>query len=1382
MADDQGQSGERASAASVPAPKNEARGEAPVAGLKKYARLAVVCVAAIVATALVSFVSVDLGQAVRTRAEQAAAVQIERPVHIGKLSVHLMTGRFLVEDLVIEGLTPEDRPFLTCKRLFISMSWGALFGGELLFDSVDMSDFEMLVETFPGGRHNFPKFTSQASSDDPVEDQKDRRFVTTIQYLRAHSGQFTYEDHDAPWSVVAPNLEVTIGKILDYRGEASFSNGTVQIGSFEPMGAEMRTTFQLDGGNMHLDRIDLRTDGAESVLTGDVDFRNWPEMSYEVRSRIDFPRMREIFFADDDFTVYGDGDFTGTVHLFKGGRELKGTFASDVAGVNDYRFPTLQGSLIWLRDRFEVFDATSGLYGGSAGLSFTMAPLGSDAPGLARFDASYQDVDLAAFSEFLQIQGIRLAGRATGRHLVEWPLGDSSKQRGEGQVSVEPPDGVQVLGRDIPTAVDRQPARRAPNLEPFSSTLALSPLPIGGELIYALGPEWIELAPSRVATPRTSVVFEGRTAYGERSRIPFHVTSADWQESDRVLAGILTAFGTPTRVVAVGGYGQFDGVMLGSFRKPRVEGRFAGEQIRAWGVFWGTGGGEIVVENGYVDVTNGFVGDGPSELHVDGRFAVGYPRRDGGEEINARFGLVSRPVVDFRNAFRLEGYSVDGALSGKLHLFGQYGRPFGFGRLTIDTAIAYGEPFASATAGLRFEGDGVRVDGLEIQKGEGTITGAAYVDWDGTYSFNADGRRIAVATVASVAYPQAPLSGQLQFTASGVGAFDSPRYEVRGHVADLFISDEDVGEVTGRVDVRDDALAFELEAASPRLAISGFGRIALTPEADADLTLRVTNTSLDPYVRTFEPRLSPFTTAVVSGTLRVRGELRNFNRLRVDGLVEQLDLSLFDYRVRNEGPIRLALDQQVVRVEQMRLTGEGTELDLSGTIGLDAERVALRVTGDANLGILQGFFSDIRSSGNAELVADIRGSLREPLVLGQAYIYDGRVRHFSLPHSLESINGQLVFEPGGIRFDGLDAVLGGGDVRFEGRIGMTGYTPGELSVTAEGEDMQLRYPEDFRSVVDATLALEGEFYDPLLTGTVTVRDAVWVEQFETTTGLFDFTSHDEAPTEQPRSEPTLPLRFDVRLVAPSSLRIDDNMARLVASAELALRGTYDNPLLFGNAEIERGEVFFEGNRYRVTRGTIGFANPTKIEPFFDVEAETDVLVPGQIYRVVFRATGTMERLVPRLSSDPPLPEVDILQLLLGDVRDPRSGELRALRTPEATEQQLIQAGAARLLTSPISSGVGRVVEQSFGVDTFQITPSLGDPSTQQSARLNPTARLLIGKRISDRAHLTLSRALTGSDRDLIVVLEYNQSDRHSWVFSQNEDRTYALDFRLRNTF
>ena len=1376
MADDQVQSDDQPSSASGPEPTTEASTGPARGRVWRYTRLVAVYLAALGAAAFVSFVSVDLGPALRSRAEEAASTQIERPVHMGKLSIHLLTGRFVVEDVVIEGLAPDDRPFLTCERVFVSISWRALLGGEFLIDSVDMADFEMLVESFPAGRHSFPNFASPSASDALPEDPEDRRFVTTLQYIRAHRGQFAYEDHVAPWSVVAPNLDVTITKILDYRGQASFSDGTVRIGSFEPMKAEMRTTFTLDGGQVHLDRIELHTDGAESVLSGDVDFGNWPEMFYEVNSRLDFSRMREIFFADDDFTCYGEGDFTGTFHTFKGGRELKGTFASDLFGINDYRVPGLQGSLIWLTDRFELFDATSGLYGGSTKFSLTMAPLGSDAPGLASFDVSYREVGLAAFTDFLQTQGIRVAGRATGRNLLEWPLGHYAEHRGEGQVTVEPPDGVQVLGRDIPTAVECQPERREPSTEPVSSTLALSSFPIGGELAYTFGPEWITLAPSWMATPRTYVAFEGRTAYGERSRFPFHVTSADWQESDRVLAGLLTAFGAPTREVAVGGYGQFDGVMVGALRQPRVEGRFAGQQLRAWGVFWGTALGEIVVEDGYVDVTNGYVGDGPSELHLDGRFAAGFPRRDGGEEINARFRLVSRPAVDFRDAFRLEGYPIEGLLSGNLRLIGYYGRPFGFGRLTLDEAVVYGEPFDSVTADLRFEGDGVRLDGLDMRKGEGAMTGAAYVGWDATYSGTLDGRDIAVERVATLADPRAPLSGRLQFTVSGAGAFDAPRYELRGEIVDLVISEESIGHVTGRVEVREGVLTLGVEAASPRLAISGSGWVALTPEAEADLTFSVTNTSLDPYVRAFEPRLSPVTTAVASGTISVRGELRNFDRLRVDGVVEQLDLNLFDYRVRNEGPIRVAVEQRVVRVERMQLTGEGTQLDLTGTIDLDTERIAMRATGDANLGILQGFFPDLRSSGNAEFVADIGGSLQEPLLLGRAFIYDGRIRHFSLAHSLESINGQILFDPGSVRFDGLKATLGGGDVRFGGRIGLNGYTPGELNVSAEGEQMQLRYPEGFRSVVDAQLTLQGDFYDPLLTGTVTVRDAVWVEQFEATPGLFDFTGGDQG-SEQP-TETTLPLRFDVRIVAPSSLRIEDNRARIVATAELTLRGTYDSPLLFGNAEIERGVVFFEGNQYRVTHGSIGFANPTKIEPFFDIEAETNVLVPGQIYRVVFRATGTTEQFIADFSSDPPLPQVDILLLLLGEVRDPQSGELRALRTPDVTEQQLIQSGAARLLTSPLSS----VVEQSFGVDTFRITPSLGDPSVQQSAELNPTARLLIGQRISDRAHVTLSRALTGAGRDLIVVLEYNQSDRHSWVLSQNEDRTYALDFRVRHAF
>jgi hypothetical protein len=93
------------------------------------------------------------------------------------------------------------------------------------------------------------------------------------------------------------------------------------------------------------------------------------------------------------------------------------------------------------------------------------------------------------------------------------------------------------------------------------------------------------------------------------------------------------------------------------------------------------------------------------------------------------------------------------------------------------------------------------------------------------------------------------------------------------------------------------------------------------------------------------------------------------------------------------------------------------------------------------------------------------------------------------------------------------------------------------------------------------------------------------------------------------------------------------------------------------------------------------------------------------------------------------------------------------------------------------------VEQTFGVDSFQLTPSLFDPySDTQSSRVNPSARVTIGKRVSNRVYLTFSRNLNSSNDDQILLLEYDESDRLSWILSRNEDATYAIEVRVRHIF
>jgi autotransporter translocation and assembly factor TamB len=106
---------------------------------------------------------------------------------------------------------------------------------------------------------------------------------------------------------------------------------------------------------------------------------------------------------------------------------------------------------------------------------------------------------------------------------------------------------------------------------------------------------------------------------------------------------------------------------------------------------------------------------------------------------------------------------------------------------------------------------------------------------------------------------------------------------------------------------------------------------------------------------------------------------------------------------------------------------------------------------------------------------------------GRATITNGRVRLFSLPSALDSINGVLSFDPRGVQLDELTAMMGGGSVQFGGRIGFEGYEPGELNVTMRGAGLQFRFPEGVRSVVDTDLTLTGNVKTPTLGGSVTVK-------------------------------------------------------------------------------------------------------------------------------------------------------------------------------------------------------------------------------------------------------------------------------------------------------
>ena len=240
-----------------------------------------------------------------------------------------------------------------------------------------------------------------------------------------------------------------------------------------------------------------------------------------------------------------------------------------------------------------------------------------------------------------------------------------------------------------------------------------------------------------------------------------------------------------------------------------------------------------------------------------------------------------------------------------------------------------------------------------------------------------------------------------------------------------------------------------------------------------------------------------------------------------------------------------------------------------------------------------------------------------------------------------------------------------------------------------------------------------------LSGRVTVNDAVYTRPFSIQRRSCSISRRERRRRRRRRQSRPFRCATTSRSPRRQTLQVRNSSVRLVASADLQLRGTFDRPLLFGRAEVDARRVHSSrAGATCITRGTIDFNNPTRIEPFFDLETETRVRVPGETYRVTVRA-------------DRP---VVAGARVLGRIRRCRSrrswrcssATSRRARTSSsvsirpASRRRSSWCASARPARSPVRSPRKSAAscEQTFGVDTFQITPSLVDPNTQ-SSRLDP---------------------------------------------------------------
>jgi translocation and assembly module TamB len=1237
-----------------------------------------------------------------------------RPVSVGSVRYHLVPLQVEITDLRIGGPTPEAEPFLEVPRLAVTPSLAPLFDRRLVLTRVVVERPRVRVHAFKKGGDDLPRLTLGG----PGREIQIRRLIVA-------GGELELDHQRVPLDLELPEVG---GRLTQRRpgvlaGSFSFGPGPARFGSAPPLSLRTRMDVALEGTNVIVEsgtltgdrtdltyrgRVTLSPLGAELGLAGEVDLA-----------------ILDRHVLASDLGLEGHGQFRGTVRFEQGRLRVAGRLEGTRGSFNGVAVPRYTGDVLWDEKGIRVRGLEAALLGGSGKFDIEVPP----APGQARVDAQLEGIDAEEAASYLfDIGKAGLGAGATGEVSVRWPRGQRRALSGRAALDFAP----------------REDGRT----------------PLEGRLVWRAqdGAQFVEDA--QVRTPGAQAHLEGPITIDRKTDIKLEARSTDIAATDALLARVRRALGAAAaEPVGLAGAGVFEGRWRGALDAPVFEGRFTGDDVTYLDVRWGHAEWVGAFDAREVRPHSLVLRRPGGELWVDGRVQTG----DLGAEdaIDARVRITNWPAPDLVKALGWD-VEVQGLVSGEATLTGRRSEAHGSAHLASAAGRYYGVPYEDLDLRATLHGRVTEVTAGRARVGGGTVDFAGTVTDDGIYDGRAQAEALDVGALVPANSSALRWGGRVSGSVLLQGTLARPRVEGDLRAARLFLGDEGIGALEGRITgAGDGRVALDARCRSPRVDLAVKGSVGVASPYESDLLLTAEQTSLDPFVRV-AANLPAAVGIVASGVLRLRGPLAAPRALTAEAEVRDLLVSLPEYPVRNRAPLHLRLADGALEVRRLELSGEGTDLAVAGTATLVGEgALGLTVRGSADLRALSLVSTELRGRGAARVEVAVSGTRGAPVVEGTLDVEGGGVRLRGFPHGVEDVRGRVLFNGRAAHFSGVTGTVGGGPVELEGQAAYAGGRLTSFDVQGNGRGISLRYPEGLRSVLDADLRFFGDDAQQWLTGKVAVRDAVWTRRYDVATELL-------ASAGPVASAASLGggVRYDIKVDAPGTLKIDNNLATLQARAELNLQGSYAAPVVLGRAEIDRGRVYFQGNTYTVRRGTIDFTNPQKLDPLFDVEAETRV----RSYNVTLKVNGTLERVYPTLSSDPPLSTVGILGLLAGL----EESEVEVAQQVQSDVYKLASQGAATLAAGKLSEQVGLEKGAArLGLNRFSI-----DPNFLRGEGASSTARMTVGKRITPDLNVVYSQDLTGSEERLVAV-EYTLSDRLSVLLTQSQTGGYGFDLRLR---
>jgi outer membrane protein assembly complex protein YaeT len=527
-----------------------------------------------------------------------------------------------------------------------------------------------------------------------------------------------------------------------------------------------------------------------------------------------------------------------------------------------------------------------------------------------------------------------------------------------------------------------------------------------------------------------------------------------------------------------------------------------------------------------------------------------------------------------------------------------------------------------------------------------------------------------------------------------------------------------------------------------------------------------------PLINAFAPDLASSIAGVVNGQLHVFGPIVNeqgettINGLRGDLTLSTIALQVQGRAINIQTPLSVTLNGPQLALSQTRITGQGIDLALGGTLGLDeGSRLNFALKGSANLDSIGQISPDLFLGGTVAIDARLAGTFSDPNLAGEIQANNLSFTGIDLPVSIENGNGRIVLAGDKITLESFTARANEGTLSINGAVNLAQLQPKDWRFVATANNVDVLY-QGAQALVNGNFELTGTPDGQLLSGNVSIPEGEYTTNLDLASltggggGSVGLSIGDGGATSGSSGAFGLPpINLDVHIEAPNTLLIRNQQVNTVASAALTVNGTIDDPSIVGRVGVEGGTIKLRSQRYEITTGTIDF-------PVGGATPVVNILTEGDVsgYHVYLGLQGQIDAMDVTLRSDPDLPRSEILSLVAtGKIDSNTLGSQDILASGLGT--------AASLLSDEF---ISQPLQSLLGLSRFQIDPVL-EPND------NPAARLTVGKQLTRDLAFTYSGNV-GSEQDASAILEYTLTNRFSALASYTQGGSVTNGARNNSDF